>query len=282
MNQTTQDHQPPSNPYYNFGQHLRAKHQLAGNEFVYWALKHIPDWSGAHILDAGGGWGRFTWALLDEYQINGRDVVLNDLSMGMLHTASEEAARRGIALRLAVSSIQALPFASGCFDFVMANHVLYHLDDMPQGVRELARVLQPTGQLLATTNSDKIVATIIDLHYQALKTLGIPFEPEGLSPFSMENGAAILANGFRRVETFYYEDEQLIHDVAEIRAIYETIGRYRNLRTRHDISENTWRKLPETVQEIAQRIIDRDGVLHSPTLMGAFVCRDPIQPEAQH
>ncbi len=263
--------------YYSGGDHLRAKHRLAGDAFVKWGLDLIPDWNAATILDAGGGWGRYVWELIDNYQVDAQDVVLTDLSAGMLDTAFEEGARRDVTLKAAVvSSIEALPFASRQFDIVMANKVLYHLSDIPRGVKELARVVQPNGYLLATTNSDKITSTIIDLHYRALATVGIPFRPEAPSTFSMENGGHLLATGFRHVEQHYYEAETLIYDAAQIRATYETIGRYRNLLPRDDISEAAKEALPHVVEELAQSIIERDGVLRSPDLMGAFVCSDPI------
>jgi SAM-dependent methyltransferase len=258
--------------YYSDGQSLRAKHQLAGNQFVKWALGLIPSRTLSMILDAGGGWGRYTWQLIHDRHIDPRKMMLTDLSEGMLKTAAEE----GVPIRMSVCNIDALPFRDRQFDLVMANHVLYHLQDIPAGVKELARMVRADGCLLATTNSDKITAAIIALHYQALEKLGVPFIPEPPSSFSMENGGALLAAQFRRVEQHYYEDEDLIYEAAEIRRLYETIGRYRNLLPRDDIPENVKRALPQVVEQLAQEIIAREGVLRSPTLMGAFVCTEPL------
>jgi ubiquinone/menaquinone biosynthesis C-methylase UbiE len=262
--------------YYNSGQHLRAKHTLMGDNFAKWVLDRIPQWTAKTILDAGGGWGRFVWLLMDSYDVKAQDIVLTDLSEGMLQTALAETVKRSIPISLAVCDIKSLPFESQLFDIVMANKVLYHLSDISQGVQDLARGLKPDGQLLATTNSDKITAMIIALHYQVLHTLGIPFTPEPPSPFSMENGGEILAKHFRHVEQYYYEDEELIYEASQIRATYETIGRYRNLLVRDDISDDDKKALPNTVEQLAQEIIYRDGVLRSPTLMGAFLCTVPI------
>ncbi len=262
--------------YYDSGQHLRAKHQLAGDEFARWVLNHIPNWTHKKILDAGGGWGRFIWLLLDHYQVSAHDIVLTDLSEGMLRTASSEASQRGIDSQVAVCDIESLPFVRQHFNIVMANKVLYHLSDLSRGVGELARLLKPDGYLLATTNSDKITAMIIDFHYQALDALGIPYTPEPLSPFSMENGGDILAEHFGQVEQYYYEDEDLIYDASEIRATYETIGRYRNLLVRDDISAHDKEALPQTVEQLAQAVIDQEGVVRSPSLMGAFLCSAPF------
>jgi hypothetical protein len=51
--------------YYSDGEYLRRKHRLAGDQFVRWALGLVPSWESAAVLDAGGGWGRFIWSLVD-------------------------------------------------------------------------------------------------------------------------------------------------------------------------------------------------------------------------
>jgi hypothetical protein len=55
--------------YYSDATYLREKHRLAGDRFVKWALGLIPSWTTATILDAGGGWGRFVWPLIDRYHV---------------------------------------------------------------------------------------------------------------------------------------------------------------------------------------------------------------------
>jgi len=262
--------------YYSDGKFLREKQQLAGEKFVRWVLGLIPSWTDAKILDAGGGWGRYTWQLIQNHGVRAENIALTDLSEGMLRTALETASEKGISVDMLACNLESLPFPGHQFDVVMANQVLYHLRDIPRGVAELARVVRPDGRLLAATNSEKIAVTIIDLHYRALERLNIPFTPESRSPFSMENGGDLLAVSFRHVEQHYFQDEDLINKAAEMRATYETIGRYRNLLSRDDISEQAKRELPQVVEQLAQDIIDRDGVLRSPTLMGAFVCREPF------
>jgi SAM-dependent methyltransferase len=262
--------------YYSDGKYLREKHKLAGDKFVKWALGLMPSWTAKTILDAGGGWGRFIWQLLDTYHVASENVVLTDLSAGMLQTANQEASQRAIAINRVICNIDAIPFPNQHFDVVMANHVLYHLQDIQHGVKELTRLIKPDGCLLATTNSDKITATIIDFHYRALEMLGVPFDPEPPSSFSMENGGELFAAHFHHVDRYYFQDEALIYDAAEIRATYESIGRYRNLLPRDDISDQIKSDLPHVVEQFAQDIIDRDGVLRSPNLMGAFVCANPL------
>ena len=274
---------PPSNPYYARGDHLRAKHQLnrtdSGRAFPKWALNHVPIGGGMRILDAGAGWGRFTWPLIEEYGVQPQHVANMDQSVGMLQTAAKEADRRGQHLRLCSGGIETLPFASATFDGVLANHVLYHLNDIPAGARELARMLKPEGWLLATTNSDRIRVTLIDLHHQALTQLGVPFEPEGPSTFSMENGATLLQTAFQQVETIYFEDEVTYSDGTTFVDLYATTGRYRNIFEDQAVDQDIRARLLPTFAGLVATQIKQEGKLRVPILMGAFVCTHPLRFE---
>ncbi|HEX2942347.1 MAG TPA: methyltransferase domain-containing protein, partial [Rhodopila sp.] len=81
----------------------------------------------------------------------------------ILHFAPEKALRRALRghpgyetadLRQAGVTHQVditrLPMADGSYDVVIANHVLEHIDDDQQAMRELFRVLRPGGIALLT------------------------------------------------------------------------------------------------------------------------------------
>ncbi len=266
-------------PYYENGDRLKAKHvgtnMVSGRQFVSWALGLIPLTTGAVILDAGCGWGRFTWPLIEEFGVDSPNVYCVDSSLGMALSAKKEAHRRRHYSKFAAAEIQALPFPTGHFDGVMANHVLYHLPDIGAGVKELARLVNENGWLLATTNSDHIRVPVLEYHYKALDILGIDDESQNGSPFSMENGKRLLEEGFKEVDLEYFEDSTRYSSADEFLASYKKIGRYHNLLARADVDQERKRQLPVLVHQQAQDEIDRMGELLSPVRMGAFVCRAP-------
>ena len=266
-------------PYYGRGEHLKAKHvgtrMVSGRTLESWALGLVPTEASATILDAGCGWGRFTWPLIEEFGVASTKITCADSSLGMLESAAAEAKRRRHRPSFVTADIQALPFPSGRFTGVMANHVLYHLPDISDGVRELARVVNENGWLLATTNSDDISVPVLEFHYAALDELGIAYETEARSPFSMENGGKILGEGFADVDQVYFEDEVRYATAEDFLKSYKTIGRYRNLLARADIESDKKRHLPVLVQQQASEVILKSGELRSPVRMGAFVCRGP-------
>ena len=268
-------------PYYGSGDQLKAKHvgtnMASGRRLENWALELVPVRARATILDAGCGWGRFAWPLIEAFGVKSTAITCVDSSHGMLVTAAGEAKRRHHRPGFTCAGIQALPFPAGSFDGVMANHVLYHLTNVVEGVRELARVLKEDGWLLATTNSDDVDVPVLEFHYSALDKLGIDYEVEARSSFSMENGGKTLSEGFSEIERSYFEDETRYSAAEDFLASYKTIGRYRNLLVREDIDADKKRQLPLLVQQQAEAVIRKKGVLRSPVRMGAFVCRGPKQ-----
>lgn len=267
--------------YYRTGAFLRAKHRLARSDsplpFHEWALGLVPPAPGWRVLDAGCGWGRFTRALVERFGVPADRITCADLSHGMLLTAREEAEVRGSPVRLCQASIEALPLRERVFDLAVAAHVLYHLRDITRGARELARVLRPDGCLLATTNSDRAERVLVlELHRRAMEELGIPFEREERSPFSMETGRPPLEAAFGRVEEFYFRDTTTHPDVASFVEGYRTIGRYRLVVEDASIPAEKRQRLAGLVEELAEQVLAREGVLRSEGLMGAFVCRQPL------
>ena len=271
----------PVTPYYNRGVQLKAKHDgtkmVSGRRLESWALGLVPVKSTAKVLDAGCGWGRFTWPLIETSALAPTNVTGIDTSLGMLETAAEEAQRRRCRPAFASADIQALPFPAEHFDAAMANHVLYHLPEIHRGVWELARVLKKDGWLLATTNSDDVNVPILEFHYAALDELGIEHKSGGPSAFSMENGGEILGAGFSKVDRHYFDDETRYTSAAHFLASYRTIGRYLNLVAREDIDSERKSQLLVLVRQQAEEVICKKGELRSPVRMGAFVCTGPKQ-----
>jgi demethylmenaquinone methyltransferase / 2-methoxy-6-polyprenyl-1,4-benzoquinol methylase len=70
-------------------------------------------------------------------------VVALDPSLGMLR----QAGRRGVARRVRALG-EALPFASGRFDFLSMGYALRHVADLRAAFAEYRRVLQPGGKVL--------------------------------------------------------------------------------------------------------------------------------------
>jgi SAM-dependent methyltransferase len=96
--------------------------------------------------------------LWSEVPYDGARLTLTDASAAMC-----EELRRvpGAVVRRADAAD--LPFAGESFDLVIANHMLYHLDDPSAALAEFARVLRPGGSLVAAVNGREHMAELREL-----------------------------------------------------------------------------------------------------------------------
>lgn len=106
--------------------------------------------AGATVLDAGCGEGTLSILLAK----HGCTVTGVDLSEPNIAAAKQYAHEEGVAERVTflVGDAEHLPVPDKSFDYVVSSHVLEHLPDFQQGVREIARIARkgavtaiPTG-----------------------------------------------------------------------------------------------------------------------------------------
>src|SRR5262245_938168 len=108
------------------------------NDFVV-AMRLLQPGPEDRILDlgAGGGWCS---ALLQRLN---RKTVAVDIAHEMLAVSRERATPRPI--RAVAGDLEKLPFGDGSFDKAVCLSAIHHVPAMPAALREIARVLTPTG-----------------------------------------------------------------------------------------------------------------------------------------
>jgi SAM-dependent methyltransferase len=87
---------------------------------------------GQSVLDVGCGTGYLAQWLHErrpELSITGTDFIIE-----------EGTKQRPGAIQFVAGKIESLPFADACFDTVICTHVLEHIHDFPQALREIRRV----------------------------------------------------------------------------------------------------------------------------------------------
>jgi SAM-dependent methyltransferase len=186
---------------------------------------HLGDLrSDERTLEVGCGTGEF-WHDSGLNPATVGKVAFTDVSPGMVRHARE---RLGGAFDYAVAATDALPFTTASVDLVIANHMLYHVDDRATAIRELRRVLRESGGLFAATNGLGHLAELDDLVQKAGgggRGVRPAFWRRG---FSLENGEAQLRSSFGTVETYLYDDSLAVTDAG---AILAHLGSYMDLAT---------------------------------------------------
>ncbi len=110
-------------------------------------LASVP--ASARVLEIGCGSGE----LLRRLAGRGGVAVGVDISAAGLGLARGRAGRgpKGGPMRLICARAEDLPFATGAFDAVVAQHLVEHLREPARALREWRRVLKPGGRLALVT-----------------------------------------------------------------------------------------------------------------------------------
>lgn len=108
--------------------------------------------AGGRWLDAGAGAGTYTRLLCS----GGREVTAIDYSMPTVRKAQERAPRD---VGWLVADVTRLPFADGTFDGVLCFGVMQALSAPNEALRELRRVLAPSGVLWIDALNSRCLAT---------------------------------------------------------------------------------------------------------------------------
>jgi SAM-dependent methyltransferase len=163
------------------------------NQSPYWGehtaryLFAAPFVTGRNILDiaCGTGYG------LAELQRNSRYVVGADLDFEAVDKARTELDPRGTSLVLVADGCD-LPFNDGSFEAITSFETLEHLENRNEFLRELRRVLAPTGIC--------IISTPNAIFTQPMN--GKPRNPHHVYEYSPTELTAELSNHFDKVELF--------------------------------------------------------------------------------
>jgi SAM-dependent methyltransferase len=196
---------------------LRARialHELGGGveDFHAWLWRLAAAPADADVVEVGSGSGRM-WQALGAAVPSGWRLILSDVSPGMLAEARRALAATGREARFVLADAANLPFSSDRFDLAFANHMLYHVPDVPRAVAELSRVLRPSGRLIAATNGDDHLAEIAALLGElAAAWPGVRVDRPHRLSFTLENGAAKLREGFREIARFDRGDVLVVDD----------------------------------------------------------------------
>ncbi|WP_405822050.1 class I SAM-dependent methyltransferase [Streptomyces sp. NBC_01390] len=215
---------------------------------------------GGRVVDVGCGNGTYLQRLRAERP--GLSLLGLDLSPGILATVPGP---------VAVADVTRLPLATGSVDAALAMHMLYHVPDIPQAVRELSRVVAPDGLVIVSTNGADDKAELDDLfHRAASDVLGAGREPARFSigaPFSLEKALAFLGEEFGRVRTIELPSTVTVREPGPVVAY---LASYRAWADQYDAPFDA---TVERARAIVTDRIAREGAFEIGCRAGILVCR---------
>lgn len=200
-------------------QQTHAEYTVPKIDFVDWVLSNVKWRGNERVLDLGCGNGIYYTPLMEgnfshapesvNFEYHGADISPGTLENHPLFGSGA----------LTVADAMDLPYADNSFDVVMANHMLYHVQDIDATVLEIKRVLKPGGVLVSATNSQLTMPEIQVLLKRAIVILTRMGSANVEAPlpasdlFALENGCSQLSHHFYAVMRSDLPGTLVFHEV---------------------------------------------------------------------
>ena len=220
--------------------------------WVFDQLLQLPN--NANILELGCGSG-VLWKEAAKRIPAGWTITLSDLSDGMLDSAWRNLVITGRGFKFEKIDVQSIPYADGAFDAVIANHMLYHVPDRRQALKEVRRVLKDKGVLFASTLGKNHMREMWDW----LERVGSVKRYIVTSAFTLENGKEQMQEFFPHVELSHYLDNLRVTDVSAMMAYIRSMASTADFR--EDMFQSIEQELTETMKQNGDIFIEKAAVL---------------------
>ncbi|GAB4511441.1 MAG: hypothetical protein OHK0046_09510 [Anaerolineae bacterium] len=249
-------------------QDIHAKYTVPSINYVDWVIQNIL-WRGdEHVLDVGSGSGSYHPALQKLYP--NVSYFGFDVSAGMLdnHPAKD---------RVIQADAQKIPFQDHTFDVIMANHMVYHLQDIEAGLTEFKRLLKPEGLLMVATNSTQSMPELQVLMRRAIllltRTGSAHIQPPRPASdlFALENGSRRLSRHFYAVVRYDLPSKLVFPEIDPIMQYLESTRAMREPQLPEDVA---WDDVMMIMRQQITHLVNHLGELVVNKLSGVLLASD--------
>ena len=174
-----------------------------------WIYKNLNIKDNMNILELGCGDGSLWNENYDKLPKNVH-ITLSDISAGMLKDIDEKI-KKDKRFSLEVINASSINKQDNCFDLVIANHVLFYVDNIDVSLKEINRVLKKDGIFEASAYSSNHMKEVNMLVKEFDERIELS-KDKLYERFGKENGSCILSKYFNNVSFISYEDELIVTD----------------------------------------------------------------------
>lgn len=175
-----------------------------------WLYQNMELKKATRILELGCGNGRL-WDHTN-FDVRNREVFLSDISDGMVEEVRNHFGKKFNCLAIDAESI---PFKDEYFQVVIANHVLFYLNNVNSGLAEIRRVLTFDGILYCSTYGKYHMKEINDLVAEFNSNICLS-RVKLYDAFGLENAESILKPYFSNCRIEYYQDSLKVNQVQPL------------------------------------------------------------------
>ena len=179
-----------------------------------WCFDRFDLPSNARILELGCG-PAYLWLENLSRIPKDWDIVLSDLSTGMIDRARENLQDADRSFQFEVIDAHSIPFDNAHFDAMIAKHLLYHVPDRSKALQEIRRVLKPNGRFYCATNGHAHLRELPDLMRRFDPTTDFGWGKTSAELFSLEDGSELLPY-FSDIQVQRYPNALIITEVEPL------------------------------------------------------------------
>ena len=179
---------------------LHEKYSTNKQGWFNWLFNQIDFSKVNRLLELGCGNGKL-WQE-NRIDLRNREIFLSDISEGMVEEVRN---KLGSDFNCIVVDAEKIPFKDKYFDTIIANHVLFYLNDLNLGLKEIDRVLKSDGILYCSTYGKNHMKEITEIVQSFDSRINLS-NHSLYDIFGLENGESILKEYFFNVQRMDYQD----------------------------------------------------------------------------
>ena len=240
---------------------LHEKYSTNKQGWFNWLFNQIDFSKVNRLLELGCGNGKL-WQE-NRIDLRNREIFLSDISEGMVEEVRN---KLGSDFNCIVADAEKIPFKDSYFDSIIANHVLFYLNDLNLGLKEIDRVLKSDGIFYCSTYGKNHMKEITEIVQNFDSRINLS-NHSLYDIFGLENGENILKNFFGSVTRFDYQDSL---EITESKPLIDYI-----MSCHGNQNEILGPRLNE-FKEYIEELLENNGKIVVTKEAGLFVCRKRV------
>lgn len=200
----------------NLNASVKLQERFSSNKYGWYnfTFQNLKLKNNYKVLEIGCGNGAL-WAKNIEYLNNNIDVTLTDICEDMLTDAKHNLSNYSEKFNFQIADPNNIPFENESFDVVIANHILFYMQDLDVVLSEINRVLKKGGHFYCSTIDSHNMKELEELMLGFSNNIKIS-EEKLSNKFGLENGEQILKKYFNDINKYLYEDKLKVNDTKGI------------------------------------------------------------------
>lgn len=238
---------------------LHEKYSTNKQGWFNWLFNQIDFSKVNRLLELGCGNGKL-WQE-NRIDLRNREIFLSDISEGMVEEVRN---KLGTDFNCIVADAEKIPFKDSYFDSIIANHVLFYLNDLNLGLKEIDRVLKSDGILYCSTYGKNHMKEITEIVQNFDSRISLS-NHSLYDIFGLENGESILKEYFFNIQRMDYKDSL---EITESKPLIDYI-----MSCHGNQNEILGPRLNE-FKEYIEELLENNGKIVVTKQAGLFVCKN--------